>query len=378
MTKINPDNERLKRAYLTYLREAKRLSEASTDEVAKALSRFEESTGCRPFAAFHREQAVAFKRRLDDQISARTGERLSRATVLATLSALRAFFLWLAGQPGFKRKLSYSDADYFNLSEKDTRIAKAGRPRPAPSLDQVHHVLAAMPHESDIERRDRALIALALLTGARDGALASLKLRHLDLVEGRLDQDAREVNTKASKTFQTWFFPVGGQAREILADWLARLCELNWGPGDPLFPATRMAPGPDGGFAVAGLERAHWSTAEPIRRIFRQAFTAAGLPYFHPHSLRHTLAQLGEQVCATPEQFKAWSQNLGHEQVLTTFTSYGAVAAHRQAALIRGLGERNRSGGGSFTAADFWTLREMLDRMTAGSTEPMDQSARLS
>jgi hypothetical protein len=52
--------------------------------------------------------------------------------------------------------------------------------------------------------------------------------------------------------------------------------------------------------------------------------------------------QLGERVCTTPEQFKAWSQNLGHENVLTTFTSYGAVAAHRQAALIRGFGAAAR------------------------------------
>ena len=39
-----------------------------------------------------------------------------------------------------------------------------------------------------------------------------------------------------------------------------------------------------------------------------------------------------------PEEFKAWSQNLGHEQVLTTFSSYGQVAQDRQAELIRGLG----------------------------------------
>ena len=40
------------------------------------------------------------------------------------------------------------------------------------------------------------------------------------------------------------------------------------------------------------------------------------------------------------EEFKAWSQNLGHEQVLTTFASYGQVAADRQAELIRRLGQR--------------------------------------
>ncbi|MFT5042014.1 MAG: integrase/recombinase XerD [Hyphomicrobiaceae bacterium] len=78
-------------------------------------------------------------------------------------------------------------------------------------------------------------------------------------------------------------------------------------------------------------------TAEPIRRIFREAFPAAGLVYFNPHSLRNTLVQLGETRCRTPEEFKAWSQNLGHEGVLTTFYSYGTVAGGRQGEILRAL-----------------------------------------
>ena len=35
-----------------------------------------------------------------------------------------------------------------------------------------------MPAGSKIEQRNRALIAFTLLTGARDGATASLKLKH--------------------------------------------------------------------------------------------------------------------------------------------------------------------------------------------------------
>jgi hypothetical protein len=42
-------------------------------------------------------------------------------------------------------------------------------------------------------------------------------------------------------------------------------------------------------------------------------------------------------VCKTPEEFKAWSQNLGHEEVLTTFRSYGAVGTQRQSQIIRDL-----------------------------------------
>jgi integrase len=109
------------------------------------------------------------------------------------------------------------------------------------------------------------------------------------------------------------------------------------GNDDPLFPATSVERGEGMEFKALGIKRAPWATATPIRVIFRQAFEAAGLPYYNPHSLRSTLVQLGERVCQTPEQFKAWSQSLGHEGVLTTFLSYGAVATPRQGEIIRGL-----------------------------------------
>jgi hypothetical protein len=146
------------------------------------------------------------------------------------------------------------------------------------------------------------------------------------------------VNTKFGKTFTTFFFPVGAEIRRIVADWVSYLlAEKLWGNDDPLFPATQVALGPDYQFAASGLQRVHWSSASPIRTIFREAFERAGLPYFNPHSFRNTLVRLGQDVCKTPEQFKAWSQNLGHEKVLTTFLSYGEVACDRQGEIIRAL-----------------------------------------
>lgn len=339
MSKHNAANTRIKREYFHYLKEARRRDEQSIDQVAKALARFEEVTGHKDFKRFHREQAVAFKKRLGAEKNARTGKPLARATVHSTLSALREFFIWLAGQPGYKSRIAYCDADYFNLSEKDVRIAKAAREKPVPTLEQVHLVLATMPTETDIEKRNCALIALALLTGARAAALASLKLKHIDLEQGCVHQDARDVKTKGSKTFTTWFCPVGGDAIQIVSDWCERLrAGLFWGDDDPLFPKTLMGLGEQGGFQAVGLTREHWSGTGPIRAIYRDAFAAADLPYFNPHCFRDALVQLGERICTTPEQFKAWSQNIGHERVLTTLTSYGKVPAARQADLIRGMG----------------------------------------
>ncbi|MDE2084630.1 MAG: site-specific integrase, partial [Xanthomonadaceae bacterium] len=126
--------------------------------------------------------------------------------------------------------------------------------------------------------------------------------------------------------------------RQIVADWIAFLRqERLWGNDDPLFPRTKVSIGANRCFTASGLDRAHWSNATPIRDVFKQAFAAAGLPYFNPHSFRNTLATLGEKLCQSPEAFKAWSQNLGHEGVLTTFLSYGSVATARQGEIIRGM-----------------------------------------
>ncbi len=338
---LNPKNERVKREYLHFLKHAKGQNEQSLDAVIKAISRFESFHRYKDFKDFHHAQAVAFKQSLVTQVSKVTGEKLSLGTARASLGQLKSFFQWVCGRPGYKSGFQFSDTEYFNLSEKENRIATARRNRSFPTLEQMQKVLASMPDASVIERRNRALIAFTMITGARDGAVASLKLKHIDLEKGLVFQDAREVNTKFSKTFPTYFAPLGGGTLQLVTDWILYLRkDCLWGNDDPVFPATEIVVGETRRFEVEGVKRAHWSNASPIRKIFRNAFEIAGLPYFNPHSLRNMLVQLGEKSCRTPEEFKAWSQNLGHEKVMTTFFSYGVVDERRQGEIIQGLSQK--------------------------------------
>ena len=114
-------------------------------------------------------------------------------------------------------------------------------------------------------------------------------------------------------------------------------------------------------FEPVGVKPEHWSNATPIRKVFKDAFEQAGMPYFNPHSFRKTLVQLGQTVCQSPEEFKAWSQNLGHEGVLTTFFSYGEVQESRQAAIFRSL-QDSRLSPDSQCASEFAqaVAREMI------------------
>jgi integrase len=336
MTKHNAANERVKREYFRFLAEAKGRDPATIDRVAKSLARFETSTGRKDFKRFHREQAMAFKRRLAEELNERSGQRLSKATVQSALRDLKVFFEWLAREPGFRSHIAYADADYFNLSEKDAAIARARREKAVPTLEQVRHVLAIMPSTTVLERRDRALIAFAAITGARVMALATLRLGHVNLDAGHVEQDARIVATKFAKTFRTVFMPVCDGALEIVTDWVAELRDMHLiGPNDPLFPATAMGLGASGGFQPQGLARHGWASSGPIRDVFRRAFEGAGLPYYNPHSFRDMLVRHAMTLDLSPEEMKAWSQNLGHSEVLTTLTSYGTVPLHRQCELIR-------------------------------------------
>ena len=129
MRKLNPKNERIKRDYLAFLTEAKRQSVKTVDQVAAAISAFDAYNRHRDFLLFHIEQAKGFKRHLQELENSETGKPLAIATIHSRLNALKAFFQWLAGRPGFRR-ISYGDAEYFNLSANDTRIASATREKP--------------------------------------------------------------------------------------------------------------------------------------------------------------------------------------------------------------------------------------------------------
>ena len=164
----------------------------------------------------------------------RTGEPLSASTIYSTLAALKAFFAWLSQEQGYRSRIKLADAEYFNSPDNLSRVATARRYKACPTVKQVRAMIEAIPAATEIQRRDRALIAFALLSGARDRAIVSFKLKHIDIENELIEQDARDVRTKRAKTFTTWFFPVGEDIRKVFVDWVAFLREQKgFGRGGP-------------------------------------------------------------------------------------------------------------------------------------------------
>lgn len=332
MSDYNIKNEVLKKRYEEYLELDEKLSKTTVYEKVKALRVYEEFTQFKDFSTFNKEQGLAFKEHYRK-------EAVSHATLWRKLENIKEFFKWLSTEPKYRSKINVKHLRVFNLSKKEENIAKSGFSKDVPTLEQVYKVINSMPTGGELELRNRAMVAFTIVTGVRVSAMMSLKLKHVDEYNKLVKQAPNEVQTKFSKAIHTWFFPVDTDIQQIVVDWIKYLKEEKArGLNTPLFPAVQSTFNhKDMTFEKLGLSENHILSTTTVRDIFKDAFENAKIAYFNPHSFRDTLVQYGERLCKNPEEFKAWSQNLGHSHVLTTFTSYGEVPAYRQCEIIKGL-----------------------------------------
>jgi integrase len=360
MTKFNAENERLKRRYLEWEKEANGKSNSTVRNIQNYLYLYEEYTCFKDFKLFNKNDAIGFKKHLGQKKALRTRSLVSKAYLLHAARSLNAFFKWLSGQQGYRRAIPLSNIAYFSLQAKDIQAARASKSKRYPTLEQIEHVVKCMATETDIQKRDRALIAFFAISGARIQAVASFKIKHISLVEGRIEQYPDEVKTKNSKLIITYFFPVGELLTQVFIDWVNFLKkEKLFDDESPLFPCTKLSLNTNDKFSRTQLDTTAWKSTTSLRKIVAAAFQQAGLGYYNPHSFRDTIAQLGYRFCKTPEEFKAWSQNIGHNNPLTTFTSYGTVDEHRQGEIIKTL-DKNKGDTISLTQQDFYRFKDFL------------------
>ena len=213
----NEKNERIKRDYLHYRKHAKQCSTKTLDREIAALERFDVWNGRKDFVKFHINWAMQFRTHLEQAKTAH-GRPLSKSTQRAIMAVLRDFTIWLSQQDGFRRRIKLEHADYFRLSLRDEAEARAAPESPAPSIKQAKRVLEMMPETTPRELRDKALVSLLCLCGPRVGAIATLRIKHVDLDEKCVKQNPREVATKFGKPIDSFFHKGFPEAEAVLED----------------------------------------------------------------------------------------------------------------------------------------------------------------
>jgi hypothetical protein len=166
MPKYCSENERVKRAYTFYLQAASGKQDATIEAALRAIVRFEESTGRKPFGRFTVEQARSFRARLVDEPRP-NGKPLSAATITTTLKHLTTSSFGCRASPASGRNSIQMMRTISPLPSKTgVLLARVVKGRP-PGLDDIKRVLAAMQSQTHTEKRNRAVVAFAILPGAR-------------------------------------------------------------------------------------------------------------------------------------------------------------------------------------------------------------------
>lgn len=320
--------------YQVYLLEAKGLDEKTVDAKLRHIWEFVRLTEDVDFRRVDSNLVVHYKKCF--QTPDESEKTRSASTIVHAFSDVSGFFKWLRKQVGYDQ-IPEDLLDYFSPPRHLTQIANAPVQKAYPTHEDVVMVVSAMPTDTFLQRRNRALIAFVYLTGVRVAALITLRMKHVDCERRLVDQKAAEqVATKNSKTMLTAWFPVGKEFEKIVIEWIGEMTSLNSDPETPLFPRGERR-------LFGSEEHQEWgfiSSDDAVVDIMATAAAAVGVRRFTPHRLRDTIASMIDKWAVTLAEQKALSQNMGHADMRTTFERYGPVSEKQQHELIANMRER--------------------------------------
>jgi integrase len=341
MKKYNLKNEQIKRRYFGWLKDAEGFSPSTIGQIVRSISLWEDHVKAQDFRDFDVSAVKAFKKMLQEKTNAVTKQPLSVTTLHHHLVHLSEFYKWLSMQPGYKSKIGVTDAAYFQMDRKQTRIALHQPKRRTPTIDIIKKVVASIGAENEIDRRDQALMAFAFLTGMRIDAIISTPLGCIDTDSMKVSQNPTDgVRTKYAKTIPTTIFNFDESLVTVIKEWIGFLRKDKlFTDQDPLFPATTTEQEGFGSYCFTAdkLGSNFWKNTNSARMIFKKRLQAADLGYFNPHSFRRAAINIALSLCKTPAEFKAVSQNLGHENIATTMFDYAVLPEDEVERHVRNL-----------------------------------------
>lgn len=331
---------------------AGRFNEKTVDSYLTAIRDFEQETGGKPFHLIKTDDVAAYRHRLIERgkLPATAGG-LGKSSIRHRASHLSKFFEWLCKQDGYKR-LNGSLCEYIKLPRGATAQALPTPVKQFPTIEEAISMASNMRARTRLDRRNRAIFAFAFVSGFRASALISLRVRHVDISGKRALQDGAVVRAKNGKSYTANWFPRTEPLQQFVVSWIDELRLIGIELDDTLFPAVQFLRTPA---YQLGAKRHHMEPMQTQAAV-TEAFKLASLHSSHeysPHSARHCLVALGDQVCRTSEEKKAWSLNLGHSSEKVTQTHYAKVSDLRKCEIFE-----------SFNENDLWTDEEkdlMLD-----------------
>ncbi|MDD4556627.1 MAG: site-specific integrase [Alphaproteobacteria bacterium] len=322
-TQYNPKNERIKQTYKNFIARVEQKDEKTVFASLKNIREFELGNNFINFENVNPDM-------ISNYIKSMIARKLSLSFVSHNVKALKDFYFWLGSQNGFRNKIDYNTTAHFRLSNNQRREAMACEYQESYDLEDILATIRQMPDKTLTDKRNKAIISLQALCGLRISELRTIKMKNL-----KFDRDAnndfvfvspKDMKVKFAKTRHAFFMPFAEDIKANVFNWRDELIKRDFKDKDPFFPIINAR------FSQSNLLESSVSKEEicsntTILSVFKKNFKAVGLPYYRPHSFRHTIVRWAERQ--SPEFFNAVSQSLGHSDIKTTFQAYGQLPPSR-------------------------------------------------
>jgi len=332
MTKYCLENEKVKREF--YKRQAVKKQEKTIRQIAKAVEKYEEFIGYENFKLFNYKRAEKYVKYLREQ-------NLSLNTINSYLRHLRGFLEWLSFQTGYKSRINFSDIELLSLSNNELNSINKKIINDYPTFEQAKVIFSLINPVNEVDMRDKALFALAVLTGMRADSLMKVSIGTVNLEK----MEILQKNAKFGKDILTKIFNFDDEMQACFIEWYGYLKEIKlFGNTDPLFPKTKHKQTEENlSFVCNEIDSEYWQSYTSIHKIFKQRAINAGIPEFSPHKYRHLSVHLALQKCKDGQEIKAVSQHFGHEDVITTFQVYGNMKPYELSDILEKINNNNKT-----------------------------------
>lgn len=215
------------------------------------------------------------------------------------------------------------------MSNNQRRTAKAPEYKKSYKYEQILATIRQMPDYAVLDKRNKAIISLQALCGLRISELRTVKIKNLIEEDGCyfIYTNPKDMSVKYAKLRQANFLPLPDDIKQNVLNWRSYLLEQGFKEADPLIPQI-SARFNQHNLLDKKLTHEEVKSDTTIRNVFKNAFSAAGFEYIHPHSFRRTLARFAENQ--SPAFMNAVRQSLGHSSIDTTLNSYGQLSNQEQ------------------------------------------------
>ena len=228
---------------------------------------------------------------------------------------------------------------YFNISRNDRNRALATTFQESYELEEILDTIRKMPFKTEIEKRNKAILSLSLLTTPRISALQTARvgsIKYFKQFEAyAFVQNPNLVNTKFARNIMAYFVGNSQDIYDNVLNWQEYLKTKGFNEKDPLFPRITPSFTPEG-LQILIMEKEFIKSQTTIREIFKKNFTSNNLPYIKPHSFRHAIVRKALISPNSPHLISALNQNIGHTlDVGTIIASYGTRPEHERAGILK-------------------------------------------